>query len=322
MLRCRGGRGEETSCRHITCPVQHSSRQIAAPSIRRGPPRFIYSHHHVAAVLEETLPPQTLTMSPTQTMTVEGASAIELETIRPPLPQRNYGLDRRASTVSAPAHPPTSNGEEVTTSAKNVKLQLLSCCVCFLVAGLNDGSLGTLLPYLLSTYTISTSFVGIMYATSFAGWFLAAIAMPYVVASAGAKGALLAGAVLYVVSQILRVWVRPSLSLLVCTLLTMHALAADSTICLVCLHILSFVSCPGIPRCAGQHIRLGDQNVALVARVRDRPLVTVLQLNPRIAASSTPAMRLGSSSHLCLPIPSHSSQAAGRCTTPSHLASA
>jgi MFS family permease len=153
-------------------------------------------------------------MSPTQTMTVEGASAIELETIRLSLAQRNNGLDR-ASTVSTPAHPPTWSGEEVTTSAKNVKLQLLSCCVCFLVAGLNDGSLGTLLPYLLSTYTISTSFVGIMYATSFAGWFLAAIAMPYVVASAGAKGALLAGAVLYVVSQILRVWVRPSLGLLV-----------------------------------------------------------------------------------------------------------
>jgi hypothetical protein len=164
-------------------------------------------------------------------MTVEGASAIELETIRLPLAQRNNGLDR-ASTVSTPAHPPTWSGEEVTTSAKNVKLQLLSCCVCFLVAGLNDGSLGTLLPYLLSTYTISTSFVGIMYATSFAGWFLAAIAMPYVVASAGAKGALLAGAVLYVVSQILRVWVRPSLSLLVCALLTMHGCRLRRLLCL------------------------------------------------------------------------------------------
>ncbi|KZO90846.1 MFS general substrate transporter [Calocera viscosa TUFC12733] len=77
------------------------------------------------------------------------------------------------------------------------------------MAGLNDGSIGTLLPYLIETYNISTSFMGIMYATSFAGWALMAVIMLFTVAGLGRKGALVIGAIFYAISQVLRIWTPP-----------------------------------------------------------------------------------------------------------------
>lgn len=147
------------------------------------------------------------------TQTIAAVTEIELEPIRTILSQRVHASDTRslgpikADSVDTPvltAPPPNDEAP----SAKNFKLQLLSCCVCFIVAGLNDGSLGTLLPYLLSAYDLTTSYVGIIYATSFAGWLFAAMIMPFTVAAVGSKGTLLAGAMLYTVAQVLRVWVR------------------------------------------------------------------------------------------------------------------
>ncbi|EJU01334.1 MFS general substrate transporter [Dacryopinax primogenitus] len=111
------------------------------------------------------------------------------------------------ATATAVSEPPGSGDDSLT--ARQASLKLLSCCVCFLVAGLNDGSLGALLPYLIGTYNISPSLVGIMYGTSFAGWALAAGALPFTVALVGARGALLVGACLYALSQLVRIWTPP-----------------------------------------------------------------------------------------------------------------
>jgi hypothetical protein len=91
--------------------------------------------------------------------------------------------------------------------AKTIKLKLTSCCLSFLVAGLNDGSLGALNPYIILQYGISTGFLSIIYATSFAGWGGAAVIMPVIRAYFGLRGTLMSGAVLYVLSMALRLWV-------------------------------------------------------------------------------------------------------------------
>lgn len=108
----------------------------------------------------------------------------------------NHGFPRR----------PSSN-EDAAPPAKAIKLKLLSFCLCFIVAGLNDGSIGALTPYFIDQYHISTGFVSLIYATSFSGWAVAALVMPVVKLYAGLKGTLLLGASLYILGMALRIWV-------------------------------------------------------------------------------------------------------------------
>lgn len=92
--------------------------------------------------------------------------------------------------------------------ASSVKLKLISCCSSFLIAGLNDGSIGPLVPYFIEHYGISTGLVGVIYGASFAGWLAAAILMSFATVYCGLRGTLSAGALLYLLAQVLRVWVR------------------------------------------------------------------------------------------------------------------
>ena len=136
------------------------------------------------------------------------ATDIELTSISSDSRTRSLRLSAQNNNTSEAA------GDIVPTAAssspsdrKPEKLKLLSCCLCFLVAGLNDGSLGALVPYFLRQYSIGENFVGIVYATSFAGWAVAAVMMPLAKVYIGLRGTLLLGAGLYVFSQVLRIWV-------------------------------------------------------------------------------------------------------------------
>lgn len=88
-----------------------------------------------------------------------------------------------------------------------VKLKLASAAFAFFTAGINDGSLGALVPYILRTYGISTGSVAILYACAFAGWFVAAIVGGICRAKLGNGGVLMLGALLQLLSHVLRVWV-------------------------------------------------------------------------------------------------------------------
>ena len=121
--------------------------------------------------------------------------------------QRSKDISKRPNTQASTQSLEQTHNESPQL-AKTVKLKLLSCCLCFLVAGLHDGSIGALIPYLIKDYGISTGFVGVVYAGSFAGWAVAALVMPFAKAYWGLKGTLLLGAGLYVLAQVLRVWVR------------------------------------------------------------------------------------------------------------------
>ncbi|CZR50282.1 related to tetracycline resistance proteins [Phialocephala subalpina] len=87
--------------------------------------------------------------------------------------------------------------------------KLLSSGLSFLVAGINDGSLGALLPYMLSTYNISTSMISLIYFTTFLGWLVCAITNTHL-AKLFPLGALLAGgALIQIIPHVLRAWTPP-----------------------------------------------------------------------------------------------------------------
>ncbi|OBT86327.1 hypothetical protein VE02_07428 [Pseudogymnoascus sp. 03VT05] len=90
-----------------------------------------------------------------------------------------------------------------------LKLKLASAAFAFFTAGVNDGSLGALVPYILHTYGISTGSIAILFACAFAGWAVAALVAGLSRAKLGSGGVLMLGALLQVLTHVLRVWTPP-----------------------------------------------------------------------------------------------------------------
>lgn len=90
-----------------------------------------------------------------------------------------------------------------------VRIKLASAALCFFNAGVNDGSLGALIPYILEAYSISTGWMAIPYGVSFFGWFLVAIFGGYARHTLGSGGVLIVGASLQFLAQVLRFWIPP-----------------------------------------------------------------------------------------------------------------
>ncbi|KAK4552985.1 hypothetical protein LTR86_009909 [Recurvomyces mirabilis] len=89
------------------------------------------------------------------------------------------------------------------------KLKLISALLCFFNCGVNDGSLGALIPYILSTYSISTGWMAIPYGVTFFGWLLAAFFGGYGRIVLGSGGMIMVGGALQLLAQCLRPWVPP-----------------------------------------------------------------------------------------------------------------
>ncbi|KAK6435486.1 hypothetical protein LTR95_008332 [Oleoguttula sp. CCFEE 5521] len=90
-----------------------------------------------------------------------------------------------------------------------VKLKLSSAILCFFNAGINDGSLGALLPYILRHYALSTSQIAFCYLAAFLGWLFAALLNSYARLRIGDGGLIIAGAALQVIAQLFRFWIPP-----------------------------------------------------------------------------------------------------------------
>ncbi|KAL2808255.1 major facilitator superfamily domain-containing protein [Aspergillus granulosus] len=88
-------------------------------------------------------------------------------------------------------------------------LKLISSGFSFFVAGVNDGSLGALIPYIRQEYDINTDMVSILYGTTFAGWLVVALTNSYLSQYFDLGALLLLGAALQVVAHALRVWLPP-----------------------------------------------------------------------------------------------------------------
>ncbi|KAF2972695.1 hypothetical protein GQX73_g1009 [Xylaria multiplex] len=85
-------------------------------------------------------------------------------------------------------------------------LKLIVAGYSFFCAGVSDGTLGPLIPYILSSFHIGTGEIAIIYATTFAGWLLAAVTNPILTAQLTLGQLLFIGAILQLVSQALRPW--------------------------------------------------------------------------------------------------------------------
>ncbi|KAL5361199.1 major facilitator superfamily domain-containing protein [Aspergillus floccosus] len=90
-----------------------------------------------------------------------------------------------------------------------VLLKLIGAGFAFFVAGINDGSLGSLIPYIRQSYHINTNMVAIVYGTTFGGWLFAALSNNYMSQYFELGVFLVLGAVLQVLSHALRAWLPP-----------------------------------------------------------------------------------------------------------------
>ncbi|MCJ1318121.1 hypothetical protein MMC15_003448 [Xylographa vitiligo] len=118
--------------------------------------------------------------------------------------------------VGPPLEDPTSEAPENAFSAegpipltRGIKIKLLSAGFSFFFAGTNDGSLGPLVPYTIITYNISTTFVAVIYAASFAGWFTCAITNSHLLRYLDTGAILVLGAGLQLLAHALRPWGPP-----------------------------------------------------------------------------------------------------------------
>ncbi|PPJ60434.1 hypothetical protein CBER1_07340 [Cercospora berteroae] len=111
-------------------------------------------------------------------------------------------------TIEVGAPPPQNVTEAVSSIELTPKIQLkiFSAAIAFFNAGVNDGSLGALIPYILRHYHISTGWMAIPYGVSFFGWLLAALVIAYVRLSFGSGGVLALGALLQFLAQLVRFW--------------------------------------------------------------------------------------------------------------------
>ncbi|ELR07270.1 hypothetical protein VC83_07755 [Pseudogymnoascus destructans] len=94
---------------------------------------------------------------------------------------------------------PTPTDPEEAPLTPFLKLKLASAPFAFFTAGVNDGSLGALVPYILHTYGISTGSIAILFACALAGLSRAKL---------GSGGVLMLGA-FQVLTHVLRVWTPP-----------------------------------------------------------------------------------------------------------------
>ncbi|KAH7305840.1 major facilitator superfamily domain-containing protein [Stachybotrys elegans] len=95
-------------------------------------------------------------------------------------------------------------------------LRLMSAAFSFFVAGVSDGSIGALIPYMLREYNISEAIVSSIYGANFFGWFFAAIANTHLSQYLDLGAMLALGAFFQVVAQTLRAW-NPPFGLFVAT---------------------------------------------------------------------------------------------------------
>ncbi|OQE24486.1 hypothetical protein PENSTE_c007G04641 [Penicillium steckii] len=111
-------------------------------------------------------------------------------------------------SVNSPIDRPPSNASQ-DQPIKWLYPKIISAGVSFFVAGVNDGSLGSLIPYIIRDYNVSTNMVSIVYGTTFAGWLIAALSNSSMCQRLDLGLILCIGAVLQIIAHVLRAWLPP-----------------------------------------------------------------------------------------------------------------
>ncbi|KAF6815640.1 Bypass of stop codon protein 6-like protein 5 [Colletotrichum plurivorum] len=127
-----------------------------------------------------------------------------------PVLTESYELaDSSKQTQAPPALDSESQGPPEEKLDTATLLKLIAAGFGFFVSGVNDGSVGPLLPYMLRDYNISTAVVSIIYGANFLGWFLAALTNTHLRELFDLGGLLVFGAVFQLAAHALRVWRPP-----------------------------------------------------------------------------------------------------------------
>ncbi|KAL7765208.1 hypothetical protein ACKLNR_003124 [Fusarium oxysporum f. sp. zingiberi] len=88
-------------------------------------------------------------------------------------------------------------------------LKILSAGFSFFVAGVNDGSIGALVPHIIRDYNVTTAIVSSVYGANFMGWFFGAFSNTHLCQVFDLGSMLTLGAVLQVIAHALRSWKPP-----------------------------------------------------------------------------------------------------------------
>ncbi|KOS20020.1 Bypass of stop codon protein 6 [Escovopsis weberi] len=99
---------------------------------------------------------------------------------------------------------------------KGEYMKILSAGFSFFVAGVNDGSIGALLPYVIKQFHVSTALVSIVYGANFLGWLFAAVANTHLLQYFDLGLMLTIGAGFQALAHALRSW-NPPFALFVVT---------------------------------------------------------------------------------------------------------
>ncbi|GME27501.1 mfs drug transporter [Neofusicoccum parvum] len=116
------------------------------------------------------------------------------------------GRRGHAIELSAPAQ---ASRRSADTDTRAAWTKVTSAAFSFFVAGVNDGSLGALVPYLIRAYHINTAMVSVIYAVTFSGWFFAAASNSHLCQCLDLGAMLALGAVLQILAHALRCWMPP-----------------------------------------------------------------------------------------------------------------
>ncbi|KAI0422176.1 major facilitator superfamily domain-containing protein [Xylaria grammica] len=136
-------------------------------------------------------------MSTTQTAITEAAQ---------PYPLTELGRESMVRDSEPSLEQQLPESEAIDREPSTPFLKLIVAGYSFFCAGVSDGTLGPLIPYILSSFRIGTGEIAIIYGTTFAGWLLAAVTNPILTAQLTLGQLLLIGAVLQLIAQALRPW--------------------------------------------------------------------------------------------------------------------
>ncbi|KAL1583641.1 hypothetical protein WHR41_07753 [Cladosporium halotolerans] len=118
-----------------------------------------------------------------------------------PLPPLNAAQESETPTV-------TQNKDSLKRDWR-LLFRFISCGVSFFVAGVNDGSLGALLPYVIRSYGLTTAIASSVYAANFLGWLTSALVNTHLSQHLDLGALLALGAALQIAAQALRAWTTP-----------------------------------------------------------------------------------------------------------------
>ncbi|KAK8017456.1 hypothetical protein PG993_013782 [Apiospora rasikravindrae] len=150
----------------------------------------------------------------TQAVMVTELQSIPMAELELRQPERCHGRDvgdseagNSPGLVTSADNGPTVVQQDVTVVDQAPAVpyfKLLVAGFSYVCAGVNDGTLGPLIPHMINTFHIGTGEVAIIYVSTFAGWFLAAATGPLLTAHLTLGQLLAAGAALQLSAQCLR----------------------------------------------------------------------------------------------------------------------